>query len=271
MAVMLLFPSNAKSQETPDNAIATEMQLSQERILQISTDMADYISKVVEVEDCIANASAEDVKDLQNRLTSIDVQWNAYTQIAQVEITASPVLMELLSNYKLVYTASSDSLKAQQTRLNAEATYTQVLAYLSDIKKDYESMLTEAERFALVPQTAAQLADVKAKEALIYAQVSERYQKALTASQVSETVKEQFPALEQEYIEITKLSEKIKSTVYKSWIERIKDYVLTLAGVAIILVFLNLVATKIKMAKQARDMAKKYGNILNRDEEYPTI
>lgn len=264
-------PTRCQAQDAPGNIIASDMQLSPERITQISTDMAEYIARVVEVEECIATASLEEMKDLQNRLESIDVQWKAYTQIAQLEITASPILMDMLSNYKVLYTTSTDSLQAQQTRLDAEDTYAQALSFITSLKGEYLKMLSEAERYALLPQTAAQLSEVKAREALVYAQASDHYQKAMSASQLSEAVKEKLPALQQQYIEISKLSDKIKSTVYKSWMQRVKDYVLTFAGVAIILLFFNLIVTKIKVAKQARDAAKKYGKMLNRDEDCPTI
>lgn len=255
----------------PGNAIAAALTLSPEQVMQISGDMTEYIGQITEVEEQIATARLDELKDLQNQVQSIDVQWQAYTQIEQVDITASPTLMELLALYKLAYTTTCDSITAQQKKLQAAAEFQKASDFLAQCRMDYLNMEQEALEYALVPQSATMLADVKAKEALLFAQVTENYQKALAASQLSAEVKAQMPELEQAYIEISKISEKIKSTQYKPLITRIKDYVLTFAGVAIILIFLNFVVTKIKAIKQAKEMAKKYSNMLNGGDDYPTI
>lgn len=273
-AMMMAFPMQAQGQtsapEDP-NAVATAVALSPEQIAHISDDMTNYISEIMSLEEHIANATSADIKDLESRLQAIDVRWQAYTQIEQVEITASPVLMDLLSKYKLRYIATSDSLTAQKGRLDAVATFNKAQAVISQSIAKYQNLYSQAQRYSLVPQTASLLEDVKAQEVLLSAQVTDSYQKAVAASQLSESLKAKIPALQQEYIKITKLSEKIKATAYKSWIERIKDYVLTFAGVAIILIFLNFVVTKIKAIKQAKQMAKKYSDMLHMNDDYPTI
>lgn len=270
----MLFATPMHCQEQPtatDNIAAAITPVSPVQVAQITEDMMGYIGQVAEIQDRIPTTRRDGIADLQNMMLSIDVQWQAYTQIIQVEITESPTLMELLSEYKVVYSATNDSITAHQQRLDAADTYDQSLAFLTECKKEYDMMVSEAHKFALVPQTASQLAEVKAREALLFAQVTEHYQKALAASQQSEDVKQKMPTLQQTFIDINKQSETIKSAAYKPWIERIKDYVLTFAGVAIILIFFNFVITKIKAVKQARDMAKKYGDMLNSGNDYPTI
>lgn len=257
--------------DAPDNAIAAEVPVSPEHVAHIAEDMTDYISRLAEVQDRASISNRADITELQSIVTSIDVQWQAYTQISQVDITASPMLMDLLSRYQLLLTATNDSLTAQLGRLDAEDTYNKSLAFITGCKSEYANMVSKTQKFSLVPQTQAQLADVKAHETLLFAQVTDNYQKALAASQLSAAVSKKMPELEKAYIELSRQSDIIKATVYKPWIERIKDYVLTFAGVAIILIFFNFVVAKAKAAKQARDMAKKYGNMLNADNDYPTI
>ena len=68
------------------------------------------------------------------------------------------------------------------------------------------------------------------------------------------------------------LSEKIQALEYKPLLERIKDYLYSLAAVAMILLFLNMVQAKIKALKQARENAKKLREMMNNEEsDYPTI
>ena len=60
---------------------------------------------------------------------------------------------------------------------------------------------------------------------------------------------------------------------YKSPIERAKDYLMGVAYVAVILIFINMVTTKLQAAKKAREMLKKQKDLLNKNnnEDYPTI
>lgn len=262
----------AQEQTTaPDNAITVAMPLSPAQIAQITEDMTGYIYEVMEVEEYIADASSEDIKTLQTHLESIDVRWQAYTQIEMVDIAATPPLMELLSQYKVAYVAATDSLANQQKRLAATTTFLRAQAFITQHTSKFKALSTKAFEYSLVQQTATQLADVKAQAAMLMTQVEEYYQKAVEASQMSEEAKAKMPALQQQYVEIQAQSEKIQAAVYKPWIMRIKDYVLTFAGVAIILIFFNFIITKAKAMKQARDLAKKYNNMLNGNDEYPTI
>ena len=53
--------------------------------------------------------------------------------------------------------------------------------------------------------------------------------------------------------------------------QRIKDYLLGLACVAILLMGLNLLKSKLAMVKQARDQAKKLKGLTGGQHNYPTI
>lgn len=272
MATVFATAMQAQGQTpAPDNAISTAMPLSQVQMAQIAEDMTGYISEVMGVQDRIASATPEDILELQRQMQAIDVRWQAYTQIEQIDIAGSPALMELLSQYKLVFISTNDSLTAQKARLDAVNTYTRAQTFISQMLTKYHSLSSEAMKYSLLQQTAAQLADVKAQEAMLRSQVEENYQKAVAASQLSDEVKAKMPELQKSYIEITTLSEEIQAAAYKPWMQRIKDYVLTFAGIAIILIFLNFVIMRLKSLKQARDLAKKYGNMLNSNDEYPTI
>ena len=53
--------------------------------------------------------------------------------------------------------------------------------------------------------------------------------------------------------------------------QRIKDYLIGLAAVAILLMFFNLLNAKIKTLKAARDQAKKMKDMMEGQHNYPTI
>lgn len=262
----------AQDQDTdPGNAIASAIPLTAAQIAQISEDMTAYIVEVLDVEAYIATASPEDIQMLKMRMESVDVRWQAYTQVEMMEITASPVLVDLLSQYKMAFVATSDSLANQQRRMDALRTFNQSAAYIMQSRTKYNDLSNKALEYSLVKQTEAQLANVKAQEAILMTQVDKHLQEAVEAASFSEEAKLKLPELQQQYVEIKVLSEKIQQAVYKPWLERVKDYVLTFAGIAIILIFINFIITKIKALKQARDLARKYKDMLSDNDDYPTI
>jgi hypothetical protein len=58
---------------------------------------------------------------------------------------------------------------------------------------------------------------------------------------------------------------------YKPFIQRVKDYLMGLAWVAILLMGLNLLKSKLAQVKQARDQAKKMKEMMKGQHNYPTI
>ena len=78
--------------------------------------------------------------------------------------------------------------------------------------------------------------------------------------------------LEEEYIEIKGLSEKIQTAEYKPFLTRIKDYLYSFAAVAMLLMFANMVQAKIQAFQQMRKSAKEYQELLKKnEEEIPSI
>ena len=70
------------------------------------------------------------------------------------------------------------------------------------------------------------------------------------------------------------ISKKIQETAYKPFIQRIKDYLIGFACVAILLLFVNMITTKLKALKVAREQAKKYKEMMQQNGNpggYPTI
>ena len=70
------------------------------------------------------------------------------------------------------------------------------------------------------------------------------------------------------------VSEKVQALEYQPFIQRVKDYVLGLACVAVILLFLNGMLTKFKAYREKVASLKKYNEMLKnngKDTSYPTI
>ena len=78
-------------------------------------------------------------------------------------------------------------------------------------------------------------------------------------------------AIDNKYFQLQSVSAKIQTIEYKPFIQRIKDYLIGLAAVAILLMFFNLLNAKIKTLKAARDQAKKMKDMMDGQHNYPTI
>ena len=77
--------------------------------------------------------------------------------------------------------------------------------------------------------------------------------------------------MEKKFVQLQSVSAKIQEMEYKPFIQRIKDYLLGLAAVAILMMFVNLLSQKLKQLKAAREQAKKMKESMMGQKEYPTI
>ena len=102
----------------------------------------------------------------------------------------------------------------------------------------------------------------------------EQSEQAKASCEVVSTLQPRFEVIDEQYIIIKSTSEKVQALEYKPWMQRIKDYVMGLAAVAIILMFLNGLWSKFKAYKEKAASLKKYNEMLNnngKEKTYPTI
>lgn len=119
---------------------------------------------------------------------------------------------------------------------------------------------------------AAELEKVKGKEQLLFSEIQSHYDIAKNLSEEFKDLLPRFQSIEEKYIELKNISDKIQALEYKPWLQRIKDYLYSLAAVAMILLFLNMLQAKLKALKQARENAKKLREMMDKDNnDYPTI
>ena len=113
---------------------------------------------------------------------------------------------------------------------------------------------------------------MKGKEQLLFQEVDKQFMAAKEAVELAPALADAGARLETRYLALKEKSEMIQAAAYKSPIERVKDYVMTFAGVAIILMFFSMVQSKFKALKAARENAKQYQEMLQKNNpEIPTI
>lgn len=267
LSVLLLGfpPSYAQEEELP---VAVE--LTADEVQNISDEMADYVRELTTISSYVATASRSNLISQERHLESVQVRWNAYTSIQQVEITSSPLLMELMAQYQLLYNSVNDAISQRKQKLQAGEEFNDAVAYVSSQSKKYDGLCTQAQELSLLPQTAKELARLKAEEQLSFQEVTERYKKGIAAIEKDPSLKARKQELESAYVSIMLKDQEIQAAQYETLIQRFKDYIYSLAAVAVVLMFFNFLSARISTIKAARESAKKYADAINKSE-YPTI
>lgn len=261
---------NGQAQEAAAPAEAQERVLTEEQVLAIADELNNFMGEVSSITNSISTTKAPGMKMLEHRLIAVNVRWQSYTTLRQQDIASTPALMDMLSQYQMMYMTATDSIAAQTKRVEAQGVVNSAILSIRQMNQKYEKMLSKATTLSLAPQTATQLEALKAEEQVIFQKLTEDYQKAQAAIELDPKLESRKRELDKVYIGIKAKSEKIQAAVYKSLLERLKDYVLTFAGVAILIMFVSMIYSKMSALKQAADAAKKLRK-MNNPSDYPTI
>ena len=227
-----------------------------------------------------APISASYIKDYHEKalkaertLSSIQSRWTTYSMAQQYEIAASDSLMSIVADLDLVKQAAADSVKAWRQACQSLDNFREAELFLNNQDTVYKNLYKKAFRLSLVSKAAPLLERMKAKETLLFGKVQSSYDQAKAAVETVPALSGRMTAIDEQYIGLKAMSEKIQTLEYKPFLVRIKDYLLGFAAVAIILLVLNLFITKVRALNKARKSVQQYKNMLknNGDNYYPTI
>ncbi len=225
--------------------------------LTVQSRLQQYCNNMQEISGYIASASSAGLKDLQHTFNSLDVRWNTYCSAQQGYIADNELMLALVAQYQQLRQMVSDSLAHVGMRIEAVRVFEDAEKFLSDKKADYDKLMSKCEKLAVTQQTAPQLERVQASEKLLFSEVSNHYQRAKDAISQNPSLKVKEEELDNLYLDLSSSSEKIQEIKYKPFIQRIKDYLLGFAAVAILLMFFSMLQNKIAAAKQMRESLKK--------------
>lgn len=227
----------------------------------------DEINRIIEKQI----NDADDLNEANKRLNSLDIKWNAFFQSKQNEIAENEQVLDMVSSYQQLRQATTDTIGIRKQRMEASENFAKADKFIASKKKEYQELYETAVQLSLVQKLADQLEALKGKEQLLSAEVDKNYEQAKEAANLQKGLKHKMEKLENNYIELKNYSEKIQAAEYKPFFERIKEYLFGLAAVTIILMFVNMLQAKIKMIKQARENAKKFKEMNQGQDDYPTI
>ena len=211
------------------------------------------------------------LKSLSNAMNSFTSRWEAYSQAQQVYIADNDSLLNKLAEIQQMQQMVADTIASRQQQYDQLSAFTKAESFIWGQDKTYRRLYKKALEYSVSPKLTAQLEKVKAEEQSIYADIESYYGQAKSAAENFPFLEVRMKGMEEKYFQLQTVSVKIQEMVYKPFIQRIKDYLIGLAAVAILLMFLNLLNGKIKSMKAMREQAKKMKEMMNGQHNYPTI
>lgn len=228
----------------------------------------------VDISSTLVGTLQDRINYLNQSYNSMDVKWNTYYQASQLDIAADEELMEDVAKLEQLKQTVKDTLDLRTQQVDAIAKFASADKFIISQINVYKKLYSKAYKLSLLKKFAPMLEKVKAKEQVIFTELQTNYEQAKASSEIVPSLKNRMETLDEQYIIMKSVSEKVQALAFKPWMQRVKDYVMGLAAVAIILMFVNGLWSKFKAYKDKAANLKKYNDIMKnngRDSTYPTI
>lgn len=244
----------------------------QQETLAVEAWINTYADDLSMLSGEIALASESRLKELDARLKQMSAKFEFYCQSKQDYIAADDSLMELMARYNERHQQAADSVNIQIRRLELARAFDSAEHYLATQDTVYPQLQRRSLLLSQTAKTAPLLEKLKEQEAVRFAEVDKQIQLARESITLNPSLKTRLNRLEEVYISIQKQSAQIQAAEFKPIVQRIKEHLMEIAAVGIILMFFNMVVTKIQAAKKMRESAKKMQEMLKKtNSDYPQI
>ena len=209
------------------------------------------------------------------RYNSLDVMWTTYTQAQQMDIANDEDLMAMVANIENLKQSVKDTLDSRTDMVKAIADFATADQFIISQVAVYKKLYKRAYKLSLLKQLAPQLEKAKARELLVFEKLQASYDTAKAATELVPSLQPRMNVLDEQFVVMKSVSEKVQALEYKPIFQRIKDYLMGLAAVAIILLFFNMMLAKYKTYKEKLASMKKMNEMMKKhqgkDPQYPTI
>lgn len=282
MIFLTLMPLTAQAQEegTMKEELDSTVIEIEERILLFQEELNQIyaltrfqinIDMEMPLTEPLLNAVSGRLTSLTNALNSFKVRWSTYSQAQQVYLADNDTLLNQTAMIEQAQQMVTDTLALRQQQFDQLNAFTKAEKFIWGQDKKYRQLYKQAAQYSLSPKLASKLEKVKAEEATLTSELQTSYDQAKAAAESFPGLDLRMQSMEKKYVELQSVSAKIQAMEYKPIIQRIKDYLIGLAAVAILMMFVNLFSQKLKQLKQLRDQAKKMKEAMGGHHEYPTI
>lgn len=241
--------------------------------LQNSYTRSFKISREQRLSNNYMKRLSDDVKSNERKLKSIDLRWNIFYQAEQSAIASDDELTAMADDLAAIKSAVEDSIASRQNIVQAVKDFSAAEKFLSEQDTIYKVLGRKGMEYSMTSQTAPQLENLKVKEQIIFADIQSHYDKAREGAKLFKVSQQELDNLDNQYASLKNKSAKIQEMTYVPFIQRIKDYLLGVAALAIIIMFVNMMVSKIKAAKKMKENLKKYQETLNENgnNDIPSI
>ena len=226
------------------------------------------------ISQSIISAMEKRMQSLNQTYNQIDVKWNTYYQAQKMDIANSEDLMNMVARIEELKQTVKDTLDSKTQVVEAVANFAAADQFIISQVSVYKNLYSKAYKLSLLKQLAPKLEKVKAKEQLLFTELQNNYNQAKAACEIVPSLSKRMETLDEQYVIMKSVSEKVQTLEFKPFIQRVKDYVLGLACVAVILLFLNGMMTKYKSYREKVASMKKYNDMMKNNGKgttYPTI
>ena len=253
--------------------INEHMTLFQEELIQLNAlcRFRMDIDMEMPLNEPLIDVFSERLKSLTAAMNSFSTRWDTYSAAQQVYIADNDSLLNRSAVIQQMRQAVTDTLALRQQQRDQLVAFSTAEQFIWGQDKNYRQLYKKAIQYSTTSKLAAQLEKVKAEEQSLTAEVDKYFAQAKEAAASFPGLQLRMKAMENKVFELQTVSAKIQEMAYKPFIQRVKDYLMGLACVAILLMGLNLLKSKLAMVKQARDQAKKLKSLQNGQHNYPTI
>lgn len=281
----LVLAVSVRAQETPEPSSADSVAIRAEIKARLTLFMDDlnqlYVVEQMKISLNDVSISPTLVGTFQDRINylnqsynALDVKWTTYYQASQLDIAADEELMEEVAKLEQLKQVVKDSLDIRTQQVDAIAKFASADKFIISHVDVYKKLYKKAFKLSLLKKFGPMLEKVKAKEQVIFTELQTNYEQAKASSELVPSLKSRMETLDEQYVIMKSVSEKVQALEFKPLMQRVKDYVMGLAAVSIILMFVNGLWSKFKAYKDKAANLKKYNDIMKnngKDSTYPTI
>jgi hypothetical protein len=191
-----------------------------------------------------------------------------------MDIANDEELMDKVAGLEALKQTVKDTLDAKTQSVESIIKFADADKFIISQVAVYKNLYQKAYKLSLLKNLAPQLEKLKAKEQIVFTELQTNYDQAKASCEVVPVLSKRMKVLDEQYVVMKSVSEKVQALEYKPFFQRIKDYVLGVAAVAIILMFFNLAFAKFKAYRDKVKNLSKYKNMMDNQGQgtkYPTI
>jgi len=273
LAVVFVMPQRLALAQTEDAVAAAQSKLElAKELLVLDASLQEYNNIIQEFALRVTTEDEEGITRLDNELKALDIRWGLFYQENQKTLVESEPLFARTNDYLNGRDQLREDMVKAHQRIENRKVVEDAQQYFAQKLPEFKELESKAFKLSLTKQTAKALEKVKAKEQVMSADVESHYQQACAAAGDDPEFAEQKQSIEEACVEIHNCAANIQQSEFKPLIQRIKDYLMGFACVAVLLMFVSMVKSKIKAAKQMRETLKKAKEqYMQNDDSIPSI